>query len=175
MITPPPPLLLPYSLLLLLSEPSANFLQLRGRRRQGRRRTFPGFGFQCGARAFASQGGGGGWEPGCSSRSLGAGSRVPTDWREERGLGRLGVRRGGGAVTSVLEEGGCRSRMSGSSAPAILWSGRGERNPRVHTLDAAWKRGEGSNSAEDTDGINYSVSISMPPGFHSFPFPADSH
>ena len=50
-----------------------------------------------------------------------------------------------------------------------------ERNPRVHTLDAAWKRGEGSNSAEDTDGINYSVSISMPPGFHSFPFPADSH
>ena len=73
-------------------------------------------------------------------------------------------------MTSVLEEGGCRSRMSGSSAPAILWSGRGERNPRVHTLDAAWKRGEGSNSAEDTDGINYSVSISMPPGFHPFHF-----
>ena len=45
------------------SEPSANFLQLRGRRRQGRRRTFPGFGFQCGARAFASQGGSGGGSP----------------------------------------------------------------------------------------------------------------
>ena len=75
--TTPTSLLLPF-LLLLLSEPSANFLQLRGRRRQGRRRTFPGFGFQCGARGFASQGGVGGWDSGCSSRSLGAGSRAPT-------------------------------------------------------------------------------------------------
>ena len=51
---------------------------------------------------------------------------MPTDWREERGLGRLGVRRGGGAVTSVLEEGGCRSRMSGSSPCELLSSGQGE-------------------------------------------------
>ena len=58
---------------------------------------------------------------------------------------------------------------------AILWSGEGEKSESTYLGCCLEEGGEGTNSAEDTDGINYSVSISMPPGFHAFPFPADSH
>ena len=135
--TTPTSLLLPF-LLLLLSEPSANFLQLRGRRRQGRRRTFPGFGFQCGARAFASQGGVGGtpdallgpWEPGAGRRLAG-----------RAGVGTVG-RRGGGALTSVLEQ-DVRQPM----LDPLVRRGGGRRNLRVHTLDASCRRQGGTRMA----------------------------
>ena len=151
-------MLLPF-LLLLLSEPSANFLQLRGRRRQGRRRTFPGFGFQCGARAFASQGGVGGtpdallgpWEPGAGRRLAG-----------RAGVGTVG-RRGGGALTSVLEQ-DVRQPM----LDPLVRRGGGRRNLRVHTLDASCRRQGGHGWHQLFSRHLYAT------GFYAFPFPADS-
>ena len=103
----------------------------------------------------------GGWVGWQDSRSLGAGSRAPTGGGKSGGWDgwEQAERRGRGDL-SAGAGGGCRSRMSGSPCCSILWSGR-ERNPRVHTLDAAWREGGDTNSAEDTDGINYSVSISI--------------
>ena len=77
---------------------------------------------------------------------------------------------GGGAVTSVLEQGadagaGCQAPLLPLllSSSLLLWSGReGERNPRVHTLDAACKRRRPTQLRTLNGGINYSVSISMP-------------
>ena len=125
-----------------LSEPSANFLQLRGRRRQGRRRTFPGFGFQCGARAFASQGLVSGSRV-SNSRSVGAGSWAPTEGgkRGVRTVGRDGERGRRGDL-STGAGGGCTSRMCEAACPAqhwiLLWSAAGGRERKSQSTCFGW-------------------------------------